>query len=133
MVRKREATARGLLLTLIVHTWFGWLPASFLASWGAMALTLAATASAIVGLRALVGRAGIAVGAILTMFVGNPLSSLAMPKEPGGRSSESRSRSSVVTVTRRSSTSRAWSSPILPSGARPPVAPSPHRHPSPRG
>ena len=81
MVRKREATARGLLLTLIVHTWFGWLPASFLASWGAMALTLAATASAIVWLHALIGRAGIAVGAILTMFVGNPLSSLAMPKE----------------------------------------------------
>lgn len=85
MVRKREATARGLLLTLIVHTWFGWLPASFLAWWGAMALTLAATASAMVGLHALIGRAGIAVGAILTMFVGNPLSSLAMPKEPGGR------------------------------------------------
>ncbi|HQK32878.1 MAG TPA: ABC transporter permease, partial [Phycicoccus sp.] len=75
------AVLAGLLLTLVVHTWFGWLPANFMASWGAMALTLAATASAIVGLHALIGRAGIAVGAILTMFVGNPLSSLAMPKE----------------------------------------------------
>ena len=75
------AVLAGLLLTFVVHTWFGWLPANFMASWGAMALTLAATASAIVGLHALIGRAGIAIGAILTMFVGNPLSSLAMPKE----------------------------------------------------
>jgi hypothetical protein len=44
-------------------------------------LGIIATAAIIVGLNALIGKAGIAVGAVITLFIGNPLSSLTQPKE----------------------------------------------------
>lgn len=71
----------GLALTLILHTWFGWLPGAFGLTWLAISLALGATAATIVGLQSLIGQPGIAVGAVLTLLIGNPLSSLAMPKE----------------------------------------------------
>ena len=46
-----------------------------------MGLGIAATASVIVGLSSLLGRAGLAIGAVLTMFIGNPISALQSPKE----------------------------------------------------
>lgn len=71
----------GLALTLILQTWFGWLTSGFGITWAAIALALGATAAAITGLQSLLGQAGIAIGAVLTLFIGNPLSSMAMPKE----------------------------------------------------
>ncbi|OMH34460.1 ABC transporter permease [Tersicoccus sp. Bi-70] len=75
------ALVGGLVLILIMQPWFGLLPGPFLLNWLAMGLGLFATAMTIVGLESLIGRAGIPIGAILTMFVGNPLSSLASPPE----------------------------------------------------
>ncbi|WP_106850278.1 hypothetical protein [Blastococcus sp. Marseille-P5729] len=75
------AVLGGLALTGLLHSWFGWLGGDFTTVWAAISLTLAATASAIVGLQSMVGQAGIAIGAVLTMFIGNPLASLATPKE----------------------------------------------------
>lgn len=71
----------GLGLAGILQGWFHILQGSFWANAGAIGLGVVATAAIIVGLNALLGRAGIALGAVITLFVGNPLSSLTQPKE----------------------------------------------------
>ncbi|MFJ4169633.1 ABC transporter permease [Paenarthrobacter sp. NPDC089714] len=71
----------GLGLAGILQGWFHTLQGSYWANAGAIGLGVVATAAIIVGLNALIGRAGIAVGAVITLFVGNPLSSLTQPKE----------------------------------------------------
>ncbi|MCR4524879.1 ABC transporter permease [Kocuria rhizophila] len=71
----------GFVLAAILQGLFGILQANFLANWAAIGLGITATASVIVGLSSLIGRAGLAVGAILTMFIGNPISALTSPKE----------------------------------------------------
>lgn len=71
----------GFVLAAILQGLFGILQASFFANWAAIGLGIAATASVIVGLSSLIGRAGLAVGAVLTMFIGNPISALTSPKE----------------------------------------------------
>jgi hypothetical protein len=68
----------GLLATLVLNAWFGYLPGPFALSWLAAGAAIAATAYLVSGLHALVGRPGLAAGAILTMLVANPLAS------PGG-------------------------------------------------
>ncbi|BDV31865.1 ABC transporter permease [Microbacterium terricola] len=75
------AVAAGTLVTLIAHTWFGILPGDFLALATGLSLAMLGTASFIVGMNALIGPPGIAVGAILTMLVGNPISAAAMPAQ----------------------------------------------------
>ncbi len=71
----------GLLISLVLHTWFGFVLGNFAIIWLVSAVSLAATASFIVGAQALLGRPGQALGAVLTMFIGNPISSQQMPKE----------------------------------------------------
>ena len=71
----------GLGLTTIMQGWLHILQGDFLVNAAAIFLAVGATAAAIVGLNAFIGRAGIAVGSVLTMFIGNPLSSLTQPKE----------------------------------------------------
>ena len=71
----------GFVLAAILQGLFGILQANFFANWAAIGLGIAATASVIVGLSSLIGRAGLAVGAVLTMFIGNPISALTSPKE----------------------------------------------------
>lgn len=73
------STATGLLLALILQTWFGYLQGSFFLNFLALGLTILAASMFIVGCRSLLGPAGIAIGAIATMFVGNPLSAAASP------------------------------------------------------
>lgn len=68
----------GLGLALVLHTWFGFVTGNFFSIW---AVCGAATAAFITGAQAMLGQPGIALGAVLTMFIGNPISSLAMPKE----------------------------------------------------
>ncbi|MFJ2621268.1 hypothetical protein [Glutamicibacter sp. NPDC087344] len=67
------------VLTLIMHTWFDYLQASFGLNMLVMGLSTLATSAFVVGCSSLLGRSGIAVGAIITMFVGNPLASAAAP------------------------------------------------------
>ncbi|WP_270260227.1 ABC transporter permease [Kocuria marina] len=71
----------GLTLAGILQGVFGILQANYWANAAATGLGIAATASVIVGLNSLIGRPGIAVGAVLTMFIGNPISALTQPKE----------------------------------------------------
>ena len=71
----------GLALTLILQSWFGILQGNFGLNVLAAGLAVAATAGLINGFVSLVGPAGIAIGAVLTMFIGNPISSLQAPKE----------------------------------------------------
>jgi hypothetical protein len=71
----------GLGLVGILQGWFHVLQGDFWANSAAVGLGIAATAAIITGLSALIGRAGIAVGAVITMFIGNPLSALTQPRE----------------------------------------------------
>ncbi|MEL4358757.1 MULTISPECIES: hypothetical protein [unclassified Luteococcus] len=71
----------GLLLTGILQGWFGFIQGGFWMNWLVIGASIAATAAFIVGAHSLLGRPGLALGAILTLFVGNPLSSQSMPKE----------------------------------------------------
>lgn len=75
------ALAAAAIVVSVLQPWFGVLQGSFLASFGAMALAVFATASFIVGMSALIGPAGIAVGAVVTVLIGNPLSSAAQPPQ----------------------------------------------------
>lgn len=70
-----------LALYLVLDVWFEFLPAPFALEWLAIGMSLLATASVIVGLHSLVGAPGIGIGAILTMFIGNPLSGTQIPGE----------------------------------------------------
>ena len=73
------AVSVGLVLTLVLQNWFHFIQGDFWINAVAMGLSILATSAFIVGCTSLLGRAGIAVGAVLTMFVGNPLSGAAAP------------------------------------------------------
>lgn len=73
------AVATGIVIALVMQTWFAYLQGEFWLNALAIGLSVLATASFIVGATALLGRAGIAVGAIVTMLFANPLSAAAMP------------------------------------------------------
>lgn len=75
------ACAGGTALTGILQGWFGVLQGDWWANAGAIALALAAVAAPLTGLAALLGRAGIGIGAALVMLVGNPVSGVAVPPE----------------------------------------------------
>ena len=71
----------GLALTLVLQTWFGILQGNFGLNVLAAGLAVAATAALINGFVSLIGPGGIAIGAVLTMFIGNPIASLQTPRE----------------------------------------------------
>ena len=71
----------GVALGLIMQTWFGILQGDFGLNALAIGLSIAATAGLINGFVSLIGPAGIGIGAVLTMFIGNPIASLNQPKE----------------------------------------------------
>lgn len=73
------AVASGLILAFIMQTWFQYLQGDFLLNALAMGLTMLATSTFIVGCASLIGRAGLAIGAVITIFIGNPLSAAATP------------------------------------------------------
>jgi hypothetical protein len=70
----------GLVAAGLMH-WSGVLAGSYLGGATAIALLTGAIAATVAGLYALLGRAGIAVGAVLVFLVGNPLSGLASAPE----------------------------------------------------
>lgn len=71
----------GLLLATVLGPWFGFVPGSFGMLALVCGLAIAATASFIVGAQSLIGQPGIALGAVTTMFVGNPISGQQLPAE----------------------------------------------------
>jgi hypothetical protein len=68
------AVIAGAGLAAIMQAWFGVLQGDYLANASAIALSLFATGSFIVGMTALIGPPGIAVGAIITLLIGTHLS-----------------------------------------------------------
>lgn len=74
------AVIGGALTALILNVWFGMIPGDFATLWVAFGATYLATASFIVGVSALASpMAGLGVGAVVTMFIGNPISGASMP------------------------------------------------------
>lgn len=74
------AVIGGALTALILSTWFGFIPGDFATLWAAFGATYLATAFFIVGVGALSSPLiGLAVGAVVTMFIGNPISGASMP------------------------------------------------------
>lgn len=71
----------GVALALILQSWFGILQGNFGLNVLAAGLAIASTAGLINGFVSLIGPGGIAIGAVLTMFIGNPIASLNQPKE----------------------------------------------------
>lgn len=71
----------GVVLVAVLQSWFGALQGDWWTDAGAAALALAAVAAPITGFVALLGRAGIALGAVTMMLVANPISGATMPPE----------------------------------------------------
>lgn len=73
------ALVGGFGIVAIMQGWFGVLQGNYVVNALAVGLAMFATASFIVGMNALLGRIGLAIGGVLTMLVGNPLSSSTQP------------------------------------------------------
>ena len=74
------AVIAGALTALILNVWFGLIPGDFATLWAAFGATYLATASFMIGMGALlVPAAGLGLGAVVTMFIGNPISGATMP------------------------------------------------------
>jgi hypothetical protein len=75
------ALGGGLVVTTLVSVGFGALPGSVLALSAVMTLSMLAIALPTAGLHRLFGPAGVGLGAVLFMFIGNPASGNATPPE----------------------------------------------------
>jgi hypothetical protein len=75
------AALAGVAITAVLDSWLGILAGSFVTEWAVISTALLATGAILVGLGSMLGRAGVALGAVLTLLLGNPLASLAAPKE----------------------------------------------------
>src|SRR4051812_45208372 len=75
------AATGGLALVAILQYWLGSLAGDYWINSGVVALSIAATALAILGLEALLGIGGLVFGAATMMLLGNPLSGLTSAPE----------------------------------------------------
>lgn len=75
------AVGAGFTIVAVMQPWFGILQGDFIVNVGAVALSLFATVAFITGMASLLGRPGIAIGAITTLLIGNPLSAAAQPAQ----------------------------------------------------
>jgi hypothetical protein len=71
--------ASGLIVAVVLQNLFGALQGNFALNALALGLSMVATGSLVVGFNALVGPRGIAVGSVLTVLIGNPLSAATTP------------------------------------------------------
>jgi hypothetical protein len=75
------SAAGGAGVYVIAQTWLGALPDDAGATWASLAGTILAISSATAGLIALAGPAGLAVAAVLLVFIGNPFSGVTSAPE----------------------------------------------------
>jgi hypothetical protein len=73
--------AAGLVAVGIAQGWLGVLEGDWMVNAGVLGLTVLAVGGAVAGLAALFGRAGAALGALLMVLVGNPLSGVSSAPE----------------------------------------------------
>lgn len=71
----------GLAMTAVLQGWIGSLEGPFVANAAVLALTLGAISMTVLGLESLLGTRGLALGAVLTMLVGNALSAASTAPE----------------------------------------------------
>ncbi len=71
----------GLVATAIVQSWLDVVGGDWIANAGVLSLTVLAIAAALAGLYAVMGRAGLAIGALTMIFVGNPFSGVGSAPE----------------------------------------------------
>lgn len=71
----------GFVIAGVLQGWFHVVQGTYLLNVAAVATSMIATAFLVVGTNALIGRTGIAVGAVITMLVGNPISAAAEPTQ----------------------------------------------------
>ena len=71
--------AAGTLGSLVLQTWFQILQRDWLINAAALGLAMAATATLVVAFNSLLGPRGIAVGAVLSTLIGNPISGATLP------------------------------------------------------
>jgi hypothetical protein len=75
------AVGAGLVATLVVQTWLGSIVGDYAVNAGVIAMIVAAISLALVGLNAVMGYAGLAVGALVMLLLGNPLSGVSSAPE----------------------------------------------------
>jgi hypothetical protein len=73
--------AAGAVVALVLQTWLHVLQRDWLTNASAFGLAMLATAAAVVGFDSLLGTPGIAVGAVISLLVGNPISGAAIPSQ----------------------------------------------------
>lgn len=73
------AVMTGILITLLLQTWFGFLQGDFWMNALALGVSVLATSAFIVGCAALLGRTGIGIGAVVTMLFANPIAAASVP------------------------------------------------------
>ncbi len=73
--------AAGAVVTLVLQTWLHVLQGPWLANAAAFGLAMLATAAVVVGFNSLIGTPGIAVGAVVSLLIGNPISGAAIPAQ----------------------------------------------------
>ncbi|MFC6704872.1 hypothetical protein [Flexivirga alba] len=71
----------GLAMTAVLQGWIGSLDGPFVANSAVLALTLGAISMTVLGMESLLGTRGLALGAVLTMLVGNALSAASSAPE----------------------------------------------------
>lgn len=71
----------GLAATAIVQGWLDVIGGDWVANAGVLSITVLAIAATLAGLYAVVGRAGLAIGALTMIFVGNPFSGVGSAPE----------------------------------------------------
>ncbi|MHC0428996.1 ABC transporter permease [Streptomyces sp. O3] len=71
----------GLVAAALAHSWLGVLTGDCWTEAGALSLTVLAVGAAVAGLAALIGPAGIGVGALLVVLLGNPFSGVTSAPE----------------------------------------------------
>lgn len=73
--------AAGAGIVLVMQTWFGILQGDWLLNAAVVGTGVMATAAFIIGMAALVGPPGIAIGAVVTMLIANPIAGAAAPPQ----------------------------------------------------
>ena len=73
--------AAGAVVTFVLQTWLHVLQGDWLANAAAFGLAMLATAAVVVGFNSLIGTPGIAVGAVISLLIGNPISGAAVPAQ----------------------------------------------------
>nr|WP_156723849.1 ABC transporter permease [Streptomyces apocyni] len=75
------STVVGLVAATLTHSWLGALTGDWWAEAGVLSLSVLAVSAAVAGLAALIGPAGIGVGALLIVLLGNPFSGVTSAPE----------------------------------------------------